>query len=70
VHEGGYSVSLDTDGRRTFRDPAGRDLHASPPLPPHPQPLSPTRGRTLTGAGEGMNLGYCVDAVLSATGAA
>jgi hypothetical protein len=71
VHEGGYSVSpsLTSDGRHTFRDPAGVELHPSPPPPAEPPPLPAATGATLTGTGDGMNLGYCVDAVLAAIGA-
>jgi len=69
VHEGGYSLSVTADGRRVFHDPADRKIPASPPLSAEPSPLSPVPARTLTGTGEGMSLGYCVDAVLAATGA-
>ena len=68
VHEGGYSVSLSGDGRRRFRDPSGTELPGSPAPPSHPAELPAARFGLLTGTGEGMNLSYCVDAVLAATG--
>ncbi len=68
VHEGGYSVSLDREGRRLFRDPAGAQLPTSPPPPCSSPPLPPAEAPTLTGTGEKMDLGHCVDAVLTAAG--
>ena len=38
----------------------------SPTPPSGLSGLSPARAKTLTGTGEGANLGYCVDAVLAA----
>ncbi len=69
VHEGGFAVSVDPDARRRFRDPSGADVVPAPTPPSGLTGLSPARARTLTGTGEGANLGYCVDAVLTATGA-
>ncbi len=66
VHEGGFSVSVDADGRRRFLDPSGADVVPSPTPPSGLSGLSPARAKTLTGTGEGANLGYCVDAVLAA----
>ena len=67
VHEGGYSLDVTTEGRRRFCDPAGAEVPASPPPPSHPPPLAPAARGLLTGTGEKMDLGYCVDAVLGAT---
>ena len=66
VHEGGYSIDVAAEGRRRFCDPDGNEVPASPPPPSHPPPLAPAESRLLTGTGEKMDLGYCVDAVLGA----
>jgi hypothetical protein len=69
VHDGGFSVSLDGEGRRRFASPDGQVIAASPAARAGPDTL---RGRSagplLTGTGEKMDLASCVDAVLVATG--
>ena len=69
VHEAGFSVSLDGDGRRRFADPDGRVISPSPALcVDSGAQLAAATGKTLTGTGEKMDLASCVDAVLVATG--
>ena len=72
VHEGGFSVARDHDGRPRFRRPDGR-LIAAAPCPP--RPARPTRlgaparyraGPLHAGAGERMDLRSCVDAMVDA----
>ena len=69
VHEGGYSVRRTPVGELEFRRPDGRLIPTSPPLPPaRPRSTQPSpAGPLLTGTGERMNLGLCVDAVSAAT---
>jgi hypothetical protein len=73
VHEGGYGV----DRRGRFYDPWGRQLPAAPCLPRgSPRALiDRSRGAAINedtcapGTGDPMDLGYTVDALLSAAGA-
>jgi len=68
LHEGGYTLSVDRRGRRRFRRPDGAPIPAAP-FRSASGALEPASAPTLTGAGEGMNLRACVDAVLAATSA-
>ena len=70
VHEGGYSVRRISDREVEFRRPDGRVIPVSPPLPrPREGSREPMHaGPLLTGTGERMDLGLCVDAVFAATG--
>jgi uncharacterized protein DUF222/HNH endonuclease len=69
VHEGGLSVRRTPASELEFLRPDGRLIPVSPPLPP-PRPRSAPpvpAGPLLTGTGERMDLGLCVDAVYAAT---
>ncbi|MQA72815.1 MAG: DUF222 domain-containing protein [Solirubrobacterales bacterium] len=67
VHEAGFSLALDADGRRRFARPDGSSIPVSPLPPPVDRAeLPPARAPTLTGTGEKVDLGMCVDAVLVA----
>ena len=76
VHEGGFSVALDAEGRPRFRDPADVPVCVVPALRPDASPLAShagpllasDAGPLLTGTGEKMDLASCVDAVLVAAG--
>ena len=70
VHEGGFSVSLDAEGRPRFRDPDGALISPSPAPSSRAgaRALAPATEPLLTGTGERMDLASCVDAVLVATG--
>jgi hypothetical protein len=69
VHEGDYSVRSRADGRLEFQRPGGDVVPTSPPLPPtHTHSERLRAGPLLTGSGEPMQLGPCVDAVFAATG--
>lgn len=68
VHEGGFSVWRDPNGRRRFARPDRT------PIPDCPRPPRLDSGRSLpaakkllTGTGEAMDVRACVDAVLVAT---
>ncbi len=71
VHEGGFSLTLDRLGARTFTRPDGVELEPSPrqALPRAAPAAAPKRraGPLLSGAGEPIDLAACVDAVLQAT---
>jgi hypothetical protein len=75
VHEGGARIEKSADGALRFFAPDLTEL--TPPLPLGSRPglleetnrarhLDPTPRTTLTGIGEKMDLGLCVDAALSA----
>lgn len=77
-HEEGYSIERDADGRLVFRTPRGFPIPAAPMLGPgsldalaarnRARGVAPAPDAVITGTGEKMNLGYCVDAVLAAVG--
>jgi HNH endonuclease len=68
VHEGGFSVSLDAEGRPRFSEPDDVPVCVARALRPDASPLAAAAGPLLTGTGEKMDLASCVDAVLVATG--
>jgi hypothetical protein len=67
LHEFGYSVYRDGDGRLRFFDPGGFEIPSSPSPPLSGTARLPrARGKLLAGIGEKMDLRLCVDAVLRA----
>jgi hypothetical protein len=65
-HDGGYSVTRSPSGRIEWRRPDGQPLSPAPSRRAQPPP--PAERPLLTGSGERMHLGNCVEAVLVATG--
>ncbi len=72
VHEGGYSLSRDSEGQLRFARPDGTYISPAPRLRSGTPRLVPSQaaGPLLTGTGEKMDLRSCTEAVLMATGAA
>jgi hypothetical protein len=69
VHEGGFSVEPLADGRVRFRLPNGTPLGtATPPRGDLTRLPRPEPGQIMTGTGEKMHLGMCVDRVIQIAG--
>ena len=69
VHEGGFSVEPLADGRIRFRLPNGTPLGtATPPRGDLTRLPRPEPGQIMTGTGEKMHLGMCVDRVIQIAG--
>jgi hypothetical protein len=67
VHEGGFSVSRRPGAALRWSRPDGSAIEPSPTPRARSRPLAAAQRPVLTGTGEMMELGRCVDAVLAAT---
>ena len=68
LHEGGFSIERAPDRRLTFHRPDGAAIAAAPVPPRQPTGARlPDAKRLLAGDGGPINVGACVEAVLTAT---